>query len=364
MVILNSSSTASGPGRDATPRAHASAGALPPFGADREIPAPGIPGYGVPRYEPARYDPPAGAPTSPRPPSRGRTARPAASAGVPGLLTSPTTRPARSSSPSGGPTAPRRPALPSRPGTAAGRPPRRRQRPRGLRRRPVRDRHPPRPVHAAPAPAPGVWDRLRPREDVADDAQTVAHPTAGRRTGSTAPEVASQIPEPRAACTGRTTTTPTHTRSTRASTPRLGGQTGGLEVIGAHVEEDPPRRRRRRRAGARGGPRKRRCAPARPARGHRPSWSRRRLVHDEAFDEDIPVVPYDRRTGRGRRKRSPVAVLVSLLVLAGLVVGIVVGGQKLLALVNPASRDYTGGTGRCRSACRTATRSATSPGPW
>ncbi|HVD27780.1 MAG TPA: hypothetical protein VNC79_04685, partial [Mycobacteriales bacterium] len=65
-------------------------------------------------------------------------------------------------------------------------------------------------------------------------------------------------------------------------------------------------------------------------------------MHDEAFGEDIPVKPYDRRTGRARRKRNPLAVLVSLLVLGGLVVGIVLGGQKLLALVNPASRDYTG----------------------
>jgi len=39
-------------------------------------------------------------------------------------------------------------------------------------------------------------------------------------------------------------------------------------------------------------------------------------------------------------------VLISLLVLGGLVVGIVLGGQKLLTLINPASRDYTGqGTG-------------------
>ena len=37
---------------------------------------------------------------------------------------------------------------------------------------------------------------------------------------------------------------------------------------------------------------------------------------------------------------------MSLLVLAGLVVGIVFGGQKLLELIDPASRDYTGqGTG-------------------
>jgi uncharacterized YceG family protein len=69
-------------------------------------------------------------------------------------------------------------------------------------------------------------------------------------------------------------------------------------------------------------------------------------VHDVASGEDIPVKPYDRRTGRTRRRRSPIAVLVSLLVLAGLVVGIVVGGQKLLELIDPTAQDYTGqGTG-------------------
>jgi uncharacterized YceG family protein len=69
-------------------------------------------------------------------------------------------------------------------------------------------------------------------------------------------------------------------------------------------------------------------------------------VHDEAYGEDIPVKPYDPRTGRSRRRRSPVAVVLSLLVLAGLVVGIVVGGQKLIELINPTAQDYTGqGTG-------------------
>ena len=69
-------------------------------------------------------------------------------------------------------------------------------------------------------------------------------------------------------------------------------------------------------------------------------------MHDEDFGEYVPVKPYDPRTGRTRRRRRPVAVLVSLLVLAGLIVGIVLGGQKLLTLIDPTSRDYTGqGTG-------------------
>ncbi|MEI4270886.1 endolytic transglycosylase MltG [Klenkia sp. LSe6-5] len=74
-------------------------------------------------------------------------------------------------------------------------------------------------------------------------------------------------------------------------------QTGGLEVIGADVEDERGRRGRRR-----------------GVSGERPR----------------------------RRKRRPVTVVVSLLVLAGLVVGIVFGGQWLLEKVNPTAADYTG----------------------
>jgi UPF0755 protein len=127
-------------------------------------------------------------------------------------------------------------------------------------------------------------------------------------------------------------------------------ETGGLEVIGAHVEEDAPRRRGRRARREHEEALREQAAHARAARaaerGDASDPDDDALVHDETFGEDIPVKPYDRRTGRARRKRSPVAILVSLLVLAGLVFGIVVGGQKLLTLINPASRDYTGqGTG-------------------
>ncbi len=122
------------------------------------------------------------------------------------------------------------------------------------------------------------------------------------------------------------------------------GRTGGLEVIGAHVEEDAPRRR-----GRRG-----RRAASEPSAGRHGAPDgvdgtevrRDSLVHDETSGEDIPVKPYDRRTGRARRRRSPVAIVLSLLVLAGLVVGIVLGGQRLIELVNPMAQDYAGqGTG-------------------
>jgi UPF0755 protein len=131
-------------------------------------------------------------------------------------------------------------------------------------------------------------------------------------------------------------------------------ETGGLEVIGAHVEEDEPRRRgRRARRAEREEALRAEAVRAQRARAQRSDDTGRHhdpghdaLVHDEAFGEDIPVKPYDPRTGRARRKRSPFAVLVSLLVLVGLIVGIVIGGQKLLGLINPASRDYAGqGTG-------------------
>ncbi len=76
-------------------------------------------------------------------------------------------------------------------------------------------------------------------------------------------------------------------------------QTGGLEVIGADDDDHDGRRARR---------------------GRR-----------------------DRGRTRGpRRKRRPVTIVLSLLVLAGLVVGIVFGGQWLYQKINPVAADYTG----------------------
>jgi uncharacterized YceG family protein len=208
------------------------------------------------------------------------------------------------------------------------------------------------PTHpSAPLPPrpPGVWDRLHPRQDTpGDDDETVAQPllpgAPSRPAGGS-----------HAADDRDDDATDAHSLDPddgRAWEDR----TGGLEVIGAHVEEDAPRRRGRR------GRRHRAEEHAEPshrgAHAHRDDSGldhshldhsdvdERSLVRDAAFGEDIPLKPYDPRTGRARRRRNPVAVIGSLLVLAGLIVGIVLGGQKLIALIDPTSKDYTGqGTG-------------------
>ncbi|MPQ99162.1 endolytic transglycosylase MltG [Modestobacter sp. I12A-02628] len=46
--------------------------------------------------------------------------------------------------------------------------------------------------------------------------------------------------------------------------------------------------------------------------------------------------------GGGRRKRRPIAVLLSLVVLAGLVAGVFYGGRALIAQINPVAEDYAG----------------------
>jgi uncharacterized YceG family protein len=213
--------------------------------------------------------------------------------------------------------------------------------------------HPSAPLPPRPA---GVWDKLQPRQDAGDDAQTVAQPllrgapldSTGSARHTPGPVGGMRSDDERADDDATTGAHP--------SVPEDGhaweDHTGGLEVIGAHVEEHEPRRRGRR------GRRTRAQQPAhsdhsRPDPSHLGDAHHDdahhdddSLVHDEAYGEDIPVKPYDPRTGRSRRRRSPVAVVLSLLVLAGLVVGIVVGGQKLIELINPTAQDYTGqGTG-------------------
>ena len=190
-------------------------------------------------------------------------------------------------------------------------------------------RHPSAPLPPMPS---GVWDRLQSRHAAPDDSATVAQPAVPG--GPPAGDQWDAAGDP-----------PDDDTEAHAADPRAWeDQTGGLDVIGAHVAEEPPRRRGRRA--------RREAAAAARLDGGDPDdlehddLDPEGLVHDERFGEDIPVKPYDPRAGRSRRRRRPFAVLFLLLVLAGLVVGIVVGGQKLLTLIDPSSRDFTGqGTG-------------------
>jgi uncharacterized YceG family protein len=318
-------------------------------------PSQDIPGYGVPRYEPARYDPPSwGSDLPPHPLSGPDSVSERQTGGfrrVSGLLdrnadeTGPLAEPewwAYGSS-----------DHPDHPLAA-----------RHSGDRPSRDTgsgHDDRPQHPSaplpPRPA-GVWDRLHPRQDLpADDAETVAHPVIGG-SALDRPGGHDQTSRPmggsHAAGDDRTDAHRFDASDDDRGADERGAdergaddrgavdphgwedQTGGLEVIGAHVEEEPRLRGRRARRAARDEETGRHAALPFPARDDDA------VIHDEASGEDIPVKPYDHRTGRSRRRRSPFAVVVSLLVLAGLVFGIVIGGQKLIELINPASRDYTG----------------------
>lgn len=162
--------------------------------------------------------------------------------------------------------------------------------------------HPSAPLPPRPA---GVWDRLSPRQDgPADDVETVA--------------------------------------SSRVAGPPDEhwddhDQTGGLDVIGSHVEDE----RRGRRGLFR---RSRHRADDQPHDDELLAGDEHEDEHDEhgLDDDELPVAPYDPRNGRRRRRRRPVAVLFSLLVLAGLIAGIFFGGQQLLNLINPSAQDFTG----------------------
>ncbi|MGY2128150.1 endolytic transglycosylase MltG [Blastococcus sp. SYSU DS0617] len=207
--------------------------------------------------------------------------------------------------------------------------------------------HPSGPLPPMPS---GVWDRLQPRTDgpADDDATVAAHPV-----GPAADAYDDAHDDEHHPAEGDT---------------ESWDRTGGLDVIGAHVEDDAPRRRRwgRRSRGADTG-------GGTPDAGGTSGLDDEH-VHDEHIDDErldaghaddelglddtgrleemghpddhgddrggaIPLAPYDRRGGR-RRSRRPWAVLLSLLVLGGLVVGIVLGVQALLGLT--AAEDYTG----------------------
>ncbi|MGY1603607.1 endolytic transglycosylase MltG [Geodermatophilus sp. SYSU D00815] len=176
-------------------------------------------------------------------------------------------------------------------------------------------RHPSAPL---PPPPPGAWSKLGRRGD--DDQATQAQPLRPALPG----ERPDERPDDDA--------TEAH-----AVDPQVWEeQTGGLEVIGAHVDEEPRGRRRRR------------GAEARPAE-HLDELDDEHpdALDDEPHDDDLlhdDDIPFVADEGRRRRRRRPLAVLVALLVLCALGAGIFLGGQKLLGLF--VAEDYPGqGTG-------------------
>lgn len=218
--------------------------------------------------------------------------------------------------------------------------------------------HPSAPLPPRPA---GVWDRLHPRQDVPADDETIASPL---------------LPGPHAGRHAEDSDDVTDAHDLDPAMWDDHDHTGGLDVIGAHVEDHGRRRglfRRRRAAERHDGEHFEHDADVdadldyahdadhrsgRHVDEHHDDLRdddlhdhdlydhdqdvRDHDLHDDLHDDEIPIAPYDRRSGRRHRRRRPWAVIVSLLVLAGLVVGIVVGGQALLGLIDPSSRDYAG----------------------
>ncbi len=175
--------------------------------------------------------------------------------------------------------------------------------------------HPSAPLPPLPS---GVWDRLQPRTNgPADDATVAAHridPSMGRREAG-----GSHDGDLHDGDSGDEDDDPgaPHSDPADGDTDSW-DRTGGLEVIGAHVEDDALRRGSGRGGGGDGG--------------------------DHGADHDGG--DHDDRGGAGAvgpgrsRRRRPLAVLLSLLVLGGLVVGIVLGVQALLGLTS--GEDYAG----------------------
>jgi uncharacterized YceG family protein len=194
-------------------------------------------------------------------------------------------------------------------------------------------RHPSAPIPPLPT---GAWDRLRSRQPHdGDDDATVAQPLlpsapldGGAHGDQASGRMSGPAPDDDA--------TDAHPLASSA----WEDETGGLDVIGAHVEEEPPRRSRRARREGRAAAATHRSGTGGPVVDANAGPDA--LVHDEAFGEDIPVKPYDARAARRRRRRRPLAILLAILVLAGVVGGIVVGGQQLLTMIDPSSRDFTG----------------------
>ena len=160
--------------------------------------------------------------------------------------------------------------------------------------------HPSEPLPDLPPMPAGAWSRLSRRPDGAADDATVGLGAVPAVPGADADDTAVHSADP--------------------SEWDDADSTGGLEVLGASGTHDVGRRRRGRRA------------------------EREHHADEYATDEYHADEPPGggRGSGRSRRRRSPLAVVLSLLVLVGLVGGIFYGGKALIGLVNPGGEDYTG----------------------
>ena len=166
--------------------------------------------------------------------------------------------------------------------------------------------HPSAPIPPRP---PGIWDRMPRRDDTGDDAPTEAHPLPGEPPSSSGRYGAAEhVHEPE---------TDAH--------PDWEDATGGLEVIGEHVDERPRRGRRARRSVA-------------------DEYDYSDGYADEHGPEDELVLHGSDRPRR--RRRRPVATALVLLLLVGVAAGVVFGGKTLLGILNPSAEDFSGtGTG-------------------
>ncbi|WP_448608078.1 endolytic transglycosylase MltG [Geodermatophilus sp. URMC 60] len=178
---------------------------------------------------------------------------------------------------------------------------------------PLRPPHPSEPLPDLPPMPAGAWSRLAHRPDGAADDATVGVGAVPAVPGAD----------------------PDHTEAYAADAHDRddADSTGGLDVLGASGAEDVRRRRRGRRA----------------EREHHED-DHHEYDHHEYDHHEYDHHEYDRdadeygggRDGRRRRGRSPVAAVLSLLVLAGIVGGIFYGGKALIGLVNPGGEDFTG----------------------
>jgi UPF0755 protein len=169
--------------------------------------------------------------------------------------------------------------------------------------------HPSAPIPPRP---PGVWDRMPRRDDAGDDAPTEAHPLPGRppvpadRFGS-----GEHVDEPQ----------------TDAHLLDWEDATGGLEVIGEHVDERP---RRGRRAG-------------RSVADEYDYADSDGYADEHAPEDELALHGSDRPR---RRRRRPLASALVLLLLVGVAAGVIFGGRTLLGILNPTAEDFSGqGTG-------------------